>query len=477
MIYDVAIIGAGVVGSLIARELSRYHLRICLLEKASDVAMGTTKSNSAIIHAGFDAAHGSLKAQLNVKGNAMMTQLTAELGVPFKRIGSLVVGFDDADETKLQELYDNGIRNGVPKLEMLSQEQVRTLEPSISLQVTSALYAPTAGIICPYELTIAAAECAVANGVTLQLEQEITDISRENGFFTLSTKTDAFHAHYVVNAAGVYADQIAQMVESRCFAIKPRKGEYMLLDKDQASLAKTVIFQTPTAMGKGILVTPTVDGNLLLGPTSVDIDDQDDVSTTADGLTTVAKIALKSIPSINIRKVITSFAGIRACSTVHDFIIEESREAKGFMHVAGIESPGLSASPAIALMVTDLLADAGLVLSPKSDFNPIRKPLRKFFELDCETQNKLITANPRYGNVICRCEHVTEAEIVESIHRPAGARNVDAVKRRTRCGMGRCQGGFCTPRITEILARELQVPMDKITKKGGNSWLLAGRTK
>lgn len=478
LVYDVAVIGAGVIGALAARELSRYELRICVLEKGSDAASGSSKANSAIVHAGYDPLPGTLKARFNVKGNEMFEKLSQELEVPFKRIGSLVLAFNEADMEILQKLYRRGVENGVPGMEVLyGYEAAARIEPNISADVKGALYAPSAAITCPYELTYAAVENAAANKAEILLESEVADIFCENDLFRITTSRGVIYSKFIVNAAGIYSDRIAGMIGDSSFEIKPRKGEYLLLDKSQGTQARTVVFQTPSAAGKGILVTPTVDGNLLIGPTSMDTGDREDVSTTASEMQKVISGALRSVPGINLKQVITSFAGLRAAPSVPDFIVSPSPANNKFINAAGIESPGLTAAPAIAEYVAELLREAGLDLVPRKDFNPVRKSIVRFSDASDGEKAELIRRNRQYGRVICRCELVTEAEIVEAIRRPAGARTVDAVKRRTRAGMGRCQGGFCTPRIVEILSRELGVPAESIRKKGVGSELLSGRTK
>ncbi len=478
MVYDVLVVGAGVIGSLVARILSLYELNVCMLESGADVAVGSSKANSGIVHAGYDAVPGTLKALLNVKGNILYDKLSRELDVPFKRIGSLVIAFTESDMEKLQMLYQRGLDNGVSDLRILhSNAEIAQLEPNISSEAIGALYAPSAGITCPYELTVAAAENAVENGAELKLETRVIGVKYKNDLFYIETNRGTVLSKYVVNAAGLYSDAVAQMAGDHSFSIKPRKGEYMLLDKGQGKVVNKVIFQAPTASGKGILVSPTVDGNLLIGPTASDIDDKEDLSTTATGVEEVIKGALKSVPSINIRQVITSFAGLRSVPSTGDFIIGYSTSNKKFLQVAGIESPGLTAAPAIAEHVAELLKNAGLEFTPKMDCKIERKAIVRFSGASDDEKIKLIKSNKLYGNVICRCETVTEAEIVEAIRRPAGAVNLDAVKRRTRAGMGRCQGGFCTPRIIEILSRELAVPMETIVKDEKKSLLLEGRTK
>lgn len=477
MVFDVVIIGAGVIGSMIARELSQYSIKACFIDKEADVAMGTSKANSGIVHAGYDASPGTLKAKFNILGNNMMEQLTNELEVHFKRIGSLVLAFNDNDMIEVEDLYTKGLKNGVPGIEILNVAQVKSIEPNISDEVIGALFAPTAGIICPYELTIAAAENAVQNGVKLFLEHDVQGIAREKDIFIISTSQGKLNSRYVINAAGVYADTISAMVGENDYIIKPRKGEYVLLDENQGHIAHTVIFQTPSKMGKGILVSPTVDNNLLLGPTAEDIDDNEDTATTAQGLEEVINGARRSIPAFNLRETITSFAGLRAISSTADFVIKASEKVQGFIHAGGIQSPGLTACPQIAKHVVEILKAEGLVLLKNRDYNPKRKPIKRLREMSLKERNEAIKEDPTYGNIVCRCETVTEAEIIDCIRRPVGARTLDAVKRRTRAGMGRCQGGFCTPRVMEILSRELNIPMDSVTKKGGRSVMLTSRTK
>ena len=476
MNYDVAVVGAGVIGSLIARELSRYNIRIALVEKHNDMAMGTSKANSAIVHAGFDAKPGSLKAKLNVEGTALMPELCKTLSVPFKPIGSLVVAFSDEEVETLGELLERGNTNGVPGLEIYDAAKLREAEPNISDNAKAALWAPSAGIVCPYELTIAAAENAVVNGAEFIRNFEVKKIDFNGSEFALSNGKSEITAKYVINAAGVYCDEIAALIGDTSVHTMPRKGEYMLCDKSVGKLANHTIFQCPSKMGKGILVTPTVDGNLLLGPSALDIENKEDVATTAGTLADVLEIAKKSVPCLTTREVITSFAGLRAHCDRDDFIIEPSEKNAQFINVAGIESPGLSSAPAIALHVKDMIIKA-LDCEEKSDFKPDREEPVRFRHMSNEERKALIEKNPAYGRIICRCETITEGEILDAIHAPAGARDVDGVKRRTRAGMGRCQGGFCGSKVVELLARELGVEINEITKFGGNSKILYERTK
>lgn len=476
MNYDVAIVGAGVVGSLIARELSRYSLKIAIVEKCNDMAMGTSKANSAIVHAGFDAKPGTLKAKLNVKGTELMPKLCKELSVPFKPIGSLVVAFSDEEVKTLNELLERGNRNGVPNLEIYGKEKLKEAEPNISDEAKAALWAPSAAIVCPYELTIAAVENAVVNGAEFIRNFDVKKIDFDGSDFTLSDSKKDIKAKFVINAAGVYCDEIAALIGDTSIHTTPRKGEYMLCDKSVGTLAKHTIFQCPSKMGKGVLVTPTVDGNLLIGPSALDIEDKSDVATTAGTLTGILNTAKKSVPCLSTREVITSFAGLRAHCDRDDFIIEPSEKNSKFINVAGIESPGLSSAPAIAHYVKDIILNA-YPAEEKADFNPIREEPVRFRHMTNDERKALIQKNPAYGRIICRCETITEGEILDAINSPAGARDVDGVKRRTRAGMGRCQGGFCGSKVVELLARELGVEINEITKFGGDSKILYERTK
>ncbi len=476
MNYDVAVVGAGVIGSLIARELSRYNLKIALIDKCNDMAMGTSKANSAIVHAGFDAKPGSLKAKLNVEGTALMPELCKTLGVPFKPVGSLVVAFSDEEMATIKELLERGKTNGVPGLEIYDREKLKEAEPFISDEAKGALWAPSAGIVCPYELTIAAAENAVVNGADFIRNFEVNSIDFNGEEFILSDGKQKINSKFVINAAGVFCDEIAALIGDDSIHTTPRKGEYMLCDKSIGHLANHTIFQCPSKMGKGILVTPTVDGNLLIGPSALDIEDKTDVATTADTLANVLSAAKRSVPCLTTREVITSFAGLRAHCDKNDFIIEESEKNAQFINVAGIESPGLSSAPAIALYVKDIVLGK-IDAEEKADFNPVRKEPVRFRHMSNEERKALIEKNPAYGRIICRCETITEGEIIDAIKAPAGARDVDGVKRRTRAGMGRCQGGFCGSKVVEILAKELGVEINEITKCGGNSRILYERTK
>jgi len=473
--YDVAIVGCGVVGGMIARTLARYDISICLLEKENDVAMGATKANSAIVHAGFDAKPGSLKAKLNVKGSEMMETIAKELGVKYKQNGSLVIGFNEEDRQHLKELLNRGRENGVKGLTILEKEDVKKLEPNISDSVICALYAPTGAIICPYELTVAAIGNAMDNGADLRYNFEVCGIEKTESGYKIKSKKDTVEAKFVINAAGLYADKIATFVGDASFSIKPRRGEYILLDQTCGNLVTHTIFRTPSKMGKGILVSPTVDGNLLLGPTSVDMTDKEDKSTRAEGFSRIIKEASENIKGIPYHKTITSFCGLRAVGDTGDFVINSPQT--GFINVGGIESPGLSASPAIGLLVRDMLKEQGLSLLEKKNYHPERKAMHHFREASVAEKNEIIRQNPSFGKIICRCEGVTEGEILEAIRRNPKPRDLDGVKRRTRAQMGRCQGGFCSPYIVKLLSRELGIPCEAVTKKGGDSVVVTGKTK
>lgn len=475
--FDVAVIGAGVVGSLLARELTKYELSVALIEAREDVATGATSANSAIAHGGFDPVPGTLKAKLNVRGTQMMPALTKELGVPYRANGSLVLAFSEDDMVSVRALYERGLQNGVEGLSVLNAEELHELEPNVSDEAVGALRCTSAGIVCPYTLATAAAGNAVDNGAELFLSSPVTAIDKKDGIFCIRAGKQVLHAKYVANCAGIFSDEIARLVGDDSFCVKPRIGEYMLMDKSEGNLVSHTLFQVPSKMGKGILVTPTVHGNLLVGPTALNTEDKQDDATTREGLEFVKKAATRSVACLNFRTVITSFAGVRSVPNEEDFIIRFSKWDNHFLHVAGIESPGLSASPAIAQYAAELLANEGLNLTENKQFDGSRKSYHWFSELSMEEKNKVIAENPAFGRVVCRCETVTEGEIVEAIHRAPKATTLDALKHRLRSGMGRCQGGFCTPLLTEILARELGIDQTEVRKNTEHSTLLVGRAK
>lgn len=474
MIYDGVLIGAGVIGCAIARELSRYGGKFCLLEKNEDVCTGTSKANSAIVHGGFDAKSGTLMAKMNVLGNQKMDQVARELDIPFKRNGAMVLCFEEAGIPKLEELLKRGIANGVEGLRILNRQEALALEPALSDSVCAALYAPSSGIICPFELTLGFAENAADNGVEFRFHSEVTAIQREGELYRITTGDGAqLETRAVINCAGVYADVIHNMVCEDKLEITPRKGEYILCDKKVGNLVSHTLFQLPTALGKGILVSPTVHGNLLLGPTAQDQEDKEATDTTAPGLDTVLKKAALSVRELPARQAITSFCGLRAHTQADEFILQES--AEGFFDAAGIESPGLSSAPAIGDYMAQMVAEK-LGLKKKENFNPIRRGVVRAAELSFEERAKLIEENPAYGQIICRCEMVSEGEILSAIHRTLGATTLDGVKRRTRAGMGRCQAGFCSPRVMDILARELGLPLTEIRKNSPGSRIVTEKT-
>lgn len=471
-----AIIGAGVSGAACARELSRYRLRICVVEKEEDVCCGTSKANSAIVHAGFDAECNSLMAKLNVEGNAMMDGAARELDFPFRRNGSLVVCLREEEIPNLEELYERGVKNGVKDLRIINRKELEELEPNIADEAVAALYAPTGGIVCPFGMNIAFAENAACNGVEFKFDTEVTGFERNGDLWTVKTSQGDIETRYVVNAAGVYADQFHNMVSEKKLHITPRRGDYCLLDRSTEGFVTHTIFQLPGKYGKGVLVTPTVHGNTLVGPTAIDIEDREGTNTTQAGIDELIGKAGTTVKGLPIRQVITSFAGLRAHEDGHEFCIGELEDAKGFIDCAGIESPGLTSAPAIGKMVAEIVKDlAGAEENP--DFVAERKGILDPKALSNEERAKLIQENPAYGNIICRCEMITEGEIIDAINRPLGAKSLDGVKRRTRAGMGRCQAGFCSPRTIEILARERGVDPSEITKSGGNSKIIVGINK
>lgn len=470
--YDVTIIGGGVTGAAVARELSRYQLKTCLVERTEDVCSGTSKANSAIVHAGYDAATGSIKAAMNVEGNRLMGELSKDLDFSFRRNGSLVLCFSEDDRPALQALYERGIANGVPDLKIISGDEVRAMEPNVTDEVVAALYAPTGGIVCPFGLTIALAENACDNGVEFKFLTEVTNITRIEGGYQLSIKgKEDITTRFVVNAAGVYADVFHNMVSEHKIEIVPRKGDYCLLDQEAGKHVDKTIFQLPGKYGKGILVAPTIHGNLLIGPTATDIEDKEGTYTTAAELAEAMKKSAISVKNIHYRQVITSFSGLRAHEASDEFIIGEA--AEGFFDAAGIESPGLSSAPAIGLHLAKMIAEkAGA--KEKTDFIATRKGIPHVSAMAREERAALIKERPDYGTIVCRCENVSEGEIVDSIRRTLGAKSLDGIKRRVRQGMGRCQAGFCTPRTMEILSRETGIPMEEICKNQPGSEMITG---
>ena len=474
--YDVAIVGAGVIGGMLARELSKYRLSVCLLEKENDVAMAASHANSGIIHGGYDPVPGTLKAKLNSEGVEMLFQAAKELHVPCKRNGSMVCAFSTEEAARIHALYEQGQKNGIPGLKILSGDEARAIEPHLSPAVTQVLHVVNAGIVCPYDLTIAAIGNAMDNGAVLHRNFCVSAICRENDRFTVTSAAgQQVQSRYLVNCAGCYSDAVAQMAGDDFFRIIPRAGEYMLMDKLEGGRVSHTLFQCPSSEGKGILVTLTTDGNLLVGPTAKVVESPDSNDTTAAGLAEVERMAAKSVPSLNFRQVITSFTGVRASTASGEFILKASDRVPGLVHAGGIDSPGLTCCVSIAKHLTGILKEQGLALEEKENWNGHRENPHAFRQMSDEEKNAYIQQHPEYGKIVCRCETVSEGEIIHAIRSNPQALDIDGVKRRTRSGMGRCQGGFCGPYVMELISRELSIPMEQVTKFGGNSRMVIGR--
>jgi glycerol-3-phosphate dehydrogenase len=474
--YDVTVIGCGVVGAGVACELSRYRLSVAVLERENDVACGTTKANSAIVHAGYDPMPGTMMARLNVQGSRMMEDLCRRLSVEYRRIGSLVLAFCDEDLGSLRELYRRGKANGVEGLELLTGEQTLKMEPNLSPEVRGALYAPTAAIVNPWGLAIALAQTAVQNGAELHRNAGVRSIAEMGGYYRIGTDAGTFETRYIVNAAGTHAGEVNDLAAKPFFKIIPVKGEYYVLDKNQGGAVSRTIFQCPDKNGKGVLISPTVDGNLIVGPTADPAKGPDDTSVTAEGLAKIVRVSARSSERINFRESIRNFSGVRATVETDDFIIGASPDAPRFVNAAAIKSPGLSASPAIALEVRSILEELGLVCARKENTVDTREH-KLFRDMTDEERKEALKHDPLYGRVICRCETITEGDILNALHSPIPPVSIDGVKRRCNAGMGRCQGGFCGPRVHEILNRETGVGMERICQDRAGSTLLVGETK
>ena len=475
--FDVLVIGGGVIGGAVLRELSKYNLKCVMVEKESDVSMGQSKANSGIVHAGYDAKEGTLKAKFNVLGSMMMESYAKELGVKYRNNGSLVVAFSESELETIKNLKERGEKNGVKELFVIGREELKKLEPNIQDGAVGALYAKTGAIVCPYELTIASIGNAMDNGAELYTDFEVIKVEKtDKGFKVYSSDGKVVECKVVINCAGLNSGKISKLFGDDSFEIGGRKGEYILLDRQSGNFVSHTLFKTPTEKGKGILITHTVDGNILLGPTAELVLDGS-TETSESGLVFIQKTAnemCKNVPTFN---TITSFAGVRAYSNKHDFIIEESKLCKNLINVAGIESPGLTSAPAISKYVVEEILSKILPLSKNESFNGNRKPDYFFKNLSMEEKNEIIKKDNRYGKIVCRCEEITEGEIVRAVLENPKATTVDGVKRRVRAGMGRCQGGFCQPHVAEIIARELNIPITEVTKSGKNSNLLVGETK
>ena len=473
MDFDVAIIGAGVIGSMCARELSRYNLKVCVLEKNSDIAMGASRANSGIVHGGFDPEPDTLKAKMNVSGVEKLFSAARELCVHIKRNGSFVCAFSEQEDLEVKKLYERGIQNGVPGMEIISGDEARKMEPHLSEKITSVLNVTNAGIVCPYDLTIAAIGNAMDNGVELKCEFEVSRISKKNSKFIIRSKNgESINVKYIINCAGGYSDKIARLIGDDSFEIIPRAGEYLLLDKTEGARVERTIFKVPSKEGKGILVSPTVDGNLLVGPTASVVESPESTNTTQIGIDTVIALSKNSVPDINFRSVITSFCGVRSSEKNGDFIIEPSSKDENFINVAAIDSPGLSSCVSIAEYVVEILKGIGVELEKNESFDPNRENMHFFREMNDDEKNEYIKTHPEYGKIVCRCECVSEGEIRKAIKTNPPAKTIDGVKRRTRSGMGRCQGGFCGPSVMKLIAEENGIEKKDVTKSGKGSEMI-----
>ena len=471
---DVVIIGAGVTGTSVAYNLSKFKGDFLVVEKHSDVCEETSKANSAICHGGYDAESGSLKAKMNVEGNHMMDEESKLFAFPYKKIGTLVLCHDEKDMPNLQKLYDYGIENGVTGMKILNREETLALEKNITDDVVASLYCEEAGILDPFLMNIAYAEVSNINGVDYKFNTKVEEIERADDHWVLHTNNGDFETKAVINCAGVYSDELHNQISDDKYEIKARRGEYLLLDKETAGFVKHVMFNLPSDKGKGILVSPTIDNNTLVGPTSDFVDDKNDRRSTRERLEEVIEKSNHTVKDVPVRMVITSFSGNRAHEVGGDFILQESKE--GFFDCVGIESPGLTSSPAIGKYMANLVADK-YGFAENEDFTYDRKPIPKTSEMSVEEHSELIKKNKLYGKIICRCESVTEGEIVDAINRPLGATTVDGIKRRVRASAGRCQGGFCLPHLMEILSRELGEDMSDVVKNSKDSYYVNGRVK
>jgi glycerol-3-phosphate dehydrogenase len=480
--YDVIVVGGGAVGCAVLRELARYDLRLLLLEKEADFAEGISKANSGVIHSGFNVPPGSLKARTNVAGLRKIYRLAAELSIPHRRTGKLVIALNDAERPRLEELKAQGDRSGTPDLEIVGEDEIRGIEPLACGRW--ALYSPHTGIISPYEFTLAMAESARRNGARFLLEAPVGSVEVRAGLFHLGTPKGVFSARWVVNSAGLFADEIARLAEIKDYRVYAYRGEYLITDKDPGFRLRLPLYPVPPRddPGLGIHITPTMEGNILLGPSVEHVPDKMDTASTRSVMDQLKDEGVRLMPELRRAPFIHSYAGLRpklvdpeGREKYRDFVVEESGLRPGWINLIGIESPGLTSSPAIADMVVEMIG-AREDLRPKPDFKSGLPASFRFASLDDGERAVRVAGNPDWGEMVCRCEHVTRAEVTAALRNPFGVRTMDAVKRRTRCGMGRCQGGFCTPRIVEIMQEE-GVPLDRITKRGGGSRLFYGRIK
>lgn len=481
MLYDVVIIGAGISGTMCAYMLAKYDVSVIVLEAGEDIASGSTRANSAIVHAGYDAKEGTLKALLNVRGCEMMEGIARSLDVHYQRCGSLVVGFNERDRAHIELLLRRGTENGVRDLRIIESAELHEMEPYVAPEAICALFAPTAGIVCPYDIAFAVSENAVTNGAEFKFNFKVDKIEKNDEIFTVYCGEECVSGRFVLNCAGLYCDEIANMAgDPLPFEIIPRRGEYMLLDKAESKIASHTLFVTPSEKGKGILVSPTADGNIIVGPNANLVEEKSDTSVTYEGLDEIAEGARLIVPTINLKANITSFAGVRPTPSTGDFYIQPSDRVENLVHVAGIESPGLASSPAIGEYVVEILKNLGLELTKREGYISTRSKngnFKLFCDMTDEERSEAIRKNPAFAKIICRCENITEGDILGAIHRPIPAHTVDMVKRRTRSGMGRCQGGFCRTRVADIISRELGIPLSEVRKFTKNSKILYGKTK
>lgn len=475
---DVLIIGAGAVGCAIARELTKYQLRVLVVEKNEDVGGDASKSNSAIIHTGYDASPGTLESQLVVAANPMYDKLTAQLDVPFQRIGAILPAITQEQFEKLPSLKEKAFRNRVYDVEYLSREALLEMEPNLNPEVKGGLYIPRESIIDPFLWVVALAENAQDNGASFLLNTKVTEILQEDGR-VVGARTTAgdIQAQYIVNAAGLWCDEVAAMVGKADYTVNPRKGQFYILDKNTECRVEHIVLPIPTKLTKGKLVCPTIHGNMLVGPTAEDLTDKEDKSTTAEGLASIAVDARNLVPNINLQDTITQYCGLRPNRNPEGLHVDTYEDVKNYVNLSGVRSTGLTASASLGKYVAQVLIEMGMPAQFNPDFNPIRTGISRFPDLTREEQDRMVQENPLYGRVICRCETVTEGEIVEAIHRPIPARSMDAIKRRLRAGTGRCQGGFCGPKLVDILSRELGISPQEVRKNQTGSYMVAGRTR
>lgn len=475
---DVLIIGAGAVGCAIARELTKYQLRVLVVEKNEDVGGDASKSNSAIIHTGYDASPGTLESQLVVAANPMYDKLTAQLDVPFRRIGAILPAVTQEQFEKLPALKEKAFRNRVYDVEYLSRDALLEMEPNLNPEVKGGLYIPRESIIDPFLWVVALAENAQDNGASFLLNTQVTGILQEDGRVTgARTTAGDIQAQYIVNAAGLWCDEVAAMVGKADYTVNPRKGQFYILDKNTSCRVEHIVLPIPTKLTKGKLVCPTIHGNILVGPTAEDLTDKEDKSTTAEGLASIAADARGLVPNINLQDTITQYCGLRPNRNPEGLHVDTYEDVKNYVNLSGVRSTGLTASASLGKYVAQTLIEMGMPARFNPDFNPIRTGIRRFPDLSREEQDQLVRENPLYGRVICRCETVTEGEIVQAIHRPIPARSMDAIKRRLRAGTGRCQGGFCGPKLVDILSRELGISPQEVRKNQTGSYMVAGRTR